>query len=233
MKMERLDKFISNRSSLTRSQATEALKKGRVKINGETVRDGALKVNPDTDEISLDDDVISAEEYVYYLLNKPAGVVSATEDNLHKTVCDLVPKDIPVFPVGRLDIDTEGLLLLTNDGDLSHKLLSPKKHVEKTYYAELDKEVDDTMIKCFMEGFDYGEDKPSLPAKLVCVEDSDKKKVFVTIHEGKFHQIKRMFLKFGITVIYLKRISMGKLTLPDNLEPGKYMKIKKVDIFNV
>lgn len=233
MKMERLDKFISNRSSLTRSQATEALKKGRVQVNRETVKDGSLKINPDTDEICLDGDIISTEEFVYYLLNKPAGVVSATEDNLHKTVCDLVPKDRAVFPVGRLDIDTEGLLLLTNDGDLSHKLLSPKKHIEKTYYAELDKEIDDTLIKYFMEGFDYGEDKPSLPAKLVCTEDSDRKKVFVTIHEGKFHQIKRMFLKFGITVLYLKRISMGKLTLPDNLEPGKYIKIKKADIFNV
>lgn len=249
MKLERLDKAISNRSSLTRSQATDALKKGRVKLNGEIIKDGSVKINMEADEISLDGEIISSDQFVYYILNKPAGVISATEDNLHKTVCDLVPKDIPVFPVGRLDIDTEGLLLLTNDGELAHKLLSPKKHVEKTYYARLDKEVDEAVIKSFKEGFDYGEDKPSLPAKLIYAEElkgltedntisneteeninNSKKEVYVTIHEGKFHQIKRMFLKFGITVLYLKRVSMGKLILPLNLKPGEYLKIKKSDI---
>ncbi len=240
MKAERLDKFISNRSSLTRTQATEALKKGRVVVNDNIVKDGSVKVNPDEDVICLDGEIISSEQFVYYILNKPAGVVSATEDNLHKTVCDIVPKDIPVFPVGRLDIDTEGLLLLTNDGDLAHKLLSPKKHVEKMYFARLDKDVDETIIKSFEEGFDYGEDKPSLPAKLIYAKDSDmdnteaiseyKREVYVTIHEGKFHQIKRMFLKFGITVTYLKRVSMGKLRLPDDLKTGDYLKISKSDV---
>lgn len=227
----RLDKFISSQSSCTRSEATSMIKSGRVTINKIIVRDGSTKINTDKDEVTIDGKTLSFEEHVYFLLNKPAGVVSATEDNLHKTVCDLIDCDRDIFPVGRLDIDTEGLLLLTDDGELAHSLLAPKKHVDKTYYAKLDKAIPSNakneLIARFAEGFDFGEEKAALPSTLEIISDTE---IYLTLHEGKFHQVKRMFSVNGYEVIYLKRISMGKLKLADDLAPGEYKKIFKEDI---
>lgn len=226
----RLDKFISNMTALSRTEAVEAIYHNHVTVLGKIKKDPALKIDPMRDEICLKGEQVVYEEFVYYLLNKPAGVVSATEDKKYKTVCELIPTHREISPVGRLDIDTEGLLLLTDDGKLSHELLSPKKHVDKKYYAEVDGEITDEVIKGFEEGIDYGEDKPSQPGKLELVDGASTKAGYVTIHEGKFHQIKRMFEVYGLHVTYLKRISMGKLNLPKDLKPGEYIKITKDQI---
>lgn len=222
----RLDKYISNMTSLSRTEAVEAIYHNHVTVGGRIKKDPALKVDPIKDEICLKGEKVEYEEFVYYVLNKPAGVVSATEDKKYKTVCDIVKTHRDIAPVGRLDIDTEGLLLLTDDGKLAHELLSPKKHVDKTYYAEVDGNITEEVIKGFEEGIDYGEDKPSMPGKLEVIS-GEKHAAYVTIHEGKFHQIKRMFEVFGLHVTYLKRISMGKLVLDESLKPGEYVKITK------
>ena len=170
--------------------------------------------------------------YEYYLFHKPAGCVSATEDNLHKTVMDYLTdvrrKDL--FPVGRLDIDTEGLLFITNDGALAHELLSPAKHVEKTYYAKVEGHVTEDDVNLFEKGVDIGEDVPTKPAKLVVLSEGDISEVELTITEGKFHQVKRMFEAVGKKVIYLKRLSMGNLTLPKDLAPGEYRPLTKQEL---
>lgn len=223
----RLDKFISSQTKLSRSDAVKNIYHHKVTVNGKMASDPAMKVDVNEDVILLNGEQLIYEEFVYYMLNKPAGVVSATEDKQYKTVCDLLPKDIPLFPVGRLDIDTEGLIVLTNDGKLAHDLTSPKHHVDKVYLAKIDAPATDEMVKAFAEGFDYGEDKPSLPGKLEIVDDET---CFVTIHEGKFHQVKRMFKTFDREVTYLKRISFGKLKLDEELKTSEYKKIKKDDI---
>lgn len=223
----RLDKFISSQTKLSRSDAVKNIYHHKVTVNGKMASDPAMKVDVNEDVILLNGEQLIYEEFVYYMLNKPADVVSATEDKQYKTVCDLLPKDIPLFPVGRLDIDTEGLIILTNDGKLAHDLTSPKHHVDKTYLAKIDVPATDEMVKAFAEGFDYGEEKPSLPGKLEIVDDET---CLVTIHEGKFHQVKRMFKTFDREVTYLKRISFGKLKLDDNLATSEYRKIKKDDI---
>lgn len=222
----RLDKFISNMTSLSRSEAVEAVYHNHITVNGRIKKDPALKVDPEKDEICLDNEKIEYEEFVYFVLNKPAGVVSATEDKKYKTVTDLVPSPRDIAPVGRLDIDTEGLILLTDDGKLAHELISPKKHVDKKYYVEVDGAITADVVKGFEEGIDYGESKPSLPGKLETITDSS---AYVTIHEGKFHQIKRMFAVFSLNVTYLKRVSMGKLELGD-LKVGEYIKVKREDV---
>lgn len=223
----RLDKFISSQTKLSRSDAVKAVYHHKVQVNGRTASDPAMKVDISLDEILLSGEKLTYEQYVYYVLNKPAGVISATEDKEHKTVIDLLPKDIPLFPVGRLDIDTEGLIVLTNDGKFAHDLTSPKHHVDKTYFAKLDGNVTDEMVKAFAEGFDYGEEKPSLPGKLEAIDESS---AYVTIHEGKFHQVKRMFKTFDREVLYLQRVGFGKLRLDENLKTGEYKKISKDDI---
>ena len=248
----RLDKYISSQTALTRSEAVIAIYRNRVTVNGRIKKDGAIKVDTEKDEVCLDGEKLVYEEFVYYMLNKPQGVISATEDNQHKTVVELIDTSREIAPVGRLDIDTEGLLLLTDDGKLTHELLSPKKHVDKTYYAEVDGEITAEAVKGFEEGIEYGEKNPSAPGKLVVLrnlgggEDAvpvellknipdnadvdENYKALVTISEGKFHQIKRMFNVYGLNVTYLKRISMGKLVLDENLKPGEYKKIAKSDI---
>ena len=223
----RLDKFISNMTSLSRTEAVERIYHNHITVNGKIKKDPALKIDPEKDEICLDSEKIEYEEFVYYVLNKPAGVVSATEDKKYKTVVDLIDTGRDISPVGRLDIDTEGLMLLTDDGKLAHSLLSPKKHVDKVYYAEVDGEITEDVIKGFEEGIDYGEDKPSAPGKLEIITSTS---AHVTIHEGKFHQIKRMFEVYGLHVTYLKRIAMGNLVLTDDLAVGEYRKISREDI---
>ena len=217
----RLDKFLADAGSGTRSEVKKYIQKGKVQVNGITAKKPELKVS-ETDEVILDGTVVSkAPEFVYYLLHKPAGYVSATEDKCDRTVMELVPSDRKgLFPVGRLDKDTEGLLLITDDGALAHELLSPKKHVDKTYYAVTDGCMTDEDVQQFAQGLEIGEKNPTMPAKLELLS-TRKAEIQLTIKEGKFHQVKRMTEAVGKKVTYLKRISMGVLSLPDDLDIGE------------
>lgn len=221
--MMRLDKFLCETGFGTRSQVKTLLKKGLVSVNGNPVKKPEQKVDEHTDEVICDGKraVYAAMEYL--MLHKPAGVLSATEDRRQKTVLDLLEDTArrDLFPVGRLDRDTEGLLLLTNDGELAHRLLSPRKHVDKTYYAKIAGRVTDEHVRQFQMGLDIGEKKPTLPAQLEIITSGADSEVRVTIHEGKFHQIKRMFQTVGCEVVYLKRLSMGSLVLDEKLKPGE------------
>ena len=223
--MMRLDKYLCETGFGTRSQVKDLLKKGQVMVNGEVVKKPELKINETTDQILCQGKKASYQKNIYLMLHKPAGVVSATEDNREKTVLDLVrPEDRKngLFPVGRLDKDTEGLLLLTDDGELAHRLLSPKKHVDKTYYAKIDGQVTEEHVKQFREGLDIGDEKKTLPAVLTILLSGPVSEIEVTIHEGRFHQIKRMFEAVGCKVTYLKRLSMGSLVLDETLPLGEY-----------
>ena len=230
MTQVRLDKYLSNAGCGTRSEVKQLLKKGLVRVNGEEAKKTEQKVNPGMDEVCCRGVRILREEFQYYMLNKPAGYVSATKDPSQPVVLDLirVPGKEELFPVGRLDLDTEGLLLLTNDGALAHELLSPRKHVDKTYFARLDRPADEGDIQRFQDGLDIGEKKKTLPARLELGEDGTQ--VQVTIREGKFHQIKRMFQAVGKQVMYLKRLSMGSLTLDAGLKPGEWRKLTEQEI---
>ena len=229
----RLEKYLADAGTGTRSQIKTIIKQGRVTVDDAVEKDGSRREDYASLRVCVDGEVLCHEAYVYYLLNKPAGVVSATKDALSETVLALL-KDVNtkgLFPVGRLDKDTEGLLLITNDGKLAHELLSPKKHVTKKYYVNLNRplvEKDRTAIEA---GIDIGDEKPCLPALVEAADDSIPANAApaycVTITEGRYHQVKRMFAACGYTVTYLKRISMGKLTLPDTLLPGSYMKIDR------
>lgn len=224
MSQIRLDKYLADMGLGTRSQVKQFINKGQVSINGEICKDSGYKVNRSIHKVMYQGKEIGYEEYEYYMLNKPVGIVSATTDRDCKTVLDCLKdkKRKDLFPVGRLDKDTEGLLLITNDGALAHNLLSPKKHVEKTYYARIDGIVTEEMVKQFATGLDIGEESLTLPAKLKIIEAGEISQIEVTIVEGKFHQVKRMFHAVGTEVIYLKRLSMGTLRLDDTLETGQY-----------
>ena len=203
-----------------------------ITLNGEKVVKGDIKVIEKSDVVCFQGEEVSYQENRYYMLHKPAGVVSAVTDNLHRTVIDLldVPNKQKLFPVGRLDIDTEGLLLLTDDGPLSHELLSPKKHVDKTYYAVISGLVTEEDVVKFREGLSIGEKKDTLPAELVILKPGNISEITVTIHEGKFHQVKRMFEAVGKEVTYLKRLSMGSLALDEALAPGEYRELTEQEI---
>ena len=231
--MMRLDKYLCETGFGTRSQVKDLLKKGQVMVNGEVVKKPELKINETTDQILCQGKKASYQKNIYLMLHKPAGVVSATEDNREKTVLDLVrPEDRKngLFPVGRLDKDTEGLLLLTDDGELAHRLLSPKKHVDKTYYAKIDGQVTEEHVKQFREGLDIGDEKKTLPAVLTILLSGPVSEIEVTIHEGRFHQIKRMFEVVGCKVTYLKRLSMGSLVLDETLPLGEYRPLTEAEL---
>ena len=231
--MMRLDKYLCETGFGTRSQVKDLLKKGQVMVNGEVVKKPELKINETTDQILCQGKKASYQKNIYLMLHKPAGVVSATEDNREKTVLDLVrPGDRKngLFPVGRLDKDTEGLLLLTDDGELAHRLLSPKKHVDKTYYAKIDGQVTEEHVKQFREGLDIGDEKKTLPAVLTILLSGPVSEIEVTIHEGRFHQIKRMFEAVGCKVTYLKRLSMGSLVLDETLPLGEYRSLTEAEL---
>ena len=231
--MMRLDKYLCETGFGTRSQVKDLLKKGQVMVNGEVVKKPELKINETTDQILCQGKKASYQKNIYLMLHKPAGVVSATEDNREKTVLDLVsPEDRKngLFPVGRLDKDTEGLLLLTDDGELAHRLLSPKKHVDKTYYAKIDGQVTEEHVKQFREGLDIGDEKKTLPAVLTILLSGPVSEIEVTIHEGRFHQIKRMFEAVGCKVTYLKRLSMGSLVLDETLLPEEYRPLTEAEL---
>lgn len=225
-RMMRLDKFLCETGFGTRSQVKELLKKGQVTVNGVAAKRPEQKIDEHKDQITCQGKTASYEKYVYYMLHKPAGVVSATEDKREKTVLDLLKSEDRrdgIFPVGRLDKDTEGFLLLTDDGDLAHRLLSPRKHVDKTYYAKIAGSVTEAHIERFREGLDIGDEKKTLPAMLeILASKTETSEIRITIHEGRFHQVKRMFEAVGCKVTYLKRLSMGAVALDETLAPGEY-----------
>lgn len=231
-KQVRLDKFLADAGAGTRSQVKGFLKKGLVTVNGEPARKPEQKISPETDLIVFQGTVLSYTEFYYYMLNKPSGYVSATDDNTAPTVLSLL-KGAPgkdLFPVGRLDKDTEGLLLITNDGALAHRLLSPRHHVDKTYFVRADGAVTEDDCSRLEAGVDIGEDRLTLPAKAVLLSSGPVSEVELTIHEGKFHQVKRMFQAVGKPVLYLRRLSMGSLTLDETLPPGQYRPLREEEI---
>lgn len=221
----RLDKYLSDMGAGTRSELKKEIRKGGVSVDGHIVKDPGCSVGPSSRVIFRGAPVVY-EEFVYYMLNKPAGVISASEDPREETVIDLIPepKRRDLFPVGRLDRDTEGLLIITNDGALSHRLLSPKHHVDKVYYAEVSGILGDQDIELFAEGLVLPDGLECLPAdlRILSVSDADySSEAEITVREGKFHQVKRMFSAVGAEVTYLKRLSMGPVTLDPGLELGE------------
>ena len=233
----RLDKFLANSGIGTRKEVKEILKRGKISVNGIFIKDGRIHINEKKDIIKYEDKVVGYKPFVYIMMNKPAGVISATEDNHHKTVIDLLNdkyRTYDIFPVGRLDIDTEGLLLLTNDGVLSHNLLSPKKHVSKKYYVKIAKPLSENDVKILENGIKLEENFITKKAKVEIIsEDScenDNNQVYITIYEGKFHQVKRMFKVVNNEVLYLKRVKMGNLSLDENLKLGEYRELTGKDL---
>ena len=231
----RLDKFLVACAVGSRTEVKNLLKDGRVKVNGKQEKSAKLQINEEIDEIRFDGQKLEYEEFVYYMMNKPQGVISATEDPKHKTVLDLLDdyaRAKEVFPVGRLDIDTHGLLLLTNDGKLAHALLSPKRHVDKTYLAQINGVMTDADVETFAQGIPL-KDFTCQPAKLELVSiDREKEEslVRVTIAEGKFHQVKRMVAYCGKEVVDLQRLTMGTLTLDENLKRGEWRRLSKEEL---
>ena len=250
--MLRLDKYLADIGIGTRSEVKKLLKAGLIQVNDKKIKDPSFKVNPESDQVVYNGDKLTYQEFHYYLLNKPAGCVSATKDGLSPTVIEFLKGEPTrdLFPVGRLDKDTEGLLLITNDGMLAHNLLSPKKHVDKTYIAYVDKALDDEQLSLFKTGLDIGDETPTLPAEIVepseqeITENLEKASVDkenlnyssvykVILKEGRYHQVKRMFEYFGSKVVYLKRLSMGTLHLDSQLLPGHFRPLTSEEILSL
>ena len=227
----RLDKFLCDSNIGTRSQAKAYIRQGLVTVNGKTAAAADIKVDETSDVITFRGNRLHLQGFVYYMLNKPQGVVSAARDNTAKTVVELLQGcDLPrtgVFPVGRLDKDTEGLLILTDDGELAHRLLSPKKHVDKTYLVTAQQPLTTKDIARLEQGVDIGENRMTLPAKIKLVTDTE---FLLTIHEGKFHQVKRMLQAVDNRVLALKRTAFGGLKLDESLKPGEYRELTKQEV---
>lgn len=220
--MERLDKIISATGKKSRREVREMVRQGRVLVDGKPAPAADMKVDPQTAVILLDGEPLGYEKFTYVMLHKPAGILTATEDRRQETVLDLLPPELrrrALSPVGRLDKDTEGLLLLTNDGQLAHRLLSPKSHVDKVYYARVDGALEPGDIAAFAAGMTLGDGLECLPAGLEILSPTE---ALVTLREGKFHQVKRMLAARGKPVLYLKRLSMGRLRLDPALAPGAW-----------
>ncbi|EBF5147863.1 rRNA pseudouridine synthase [Listeria monocytogenes] len=226
----RLDKLLSHTGFGSRKEVKPLLKSGAVVVNGTIQKDSKTQVNPDKNQITVHGTPVVYQEFVYFMLHKPQNVVSATEDNVSETVIDLLAQEDTLtdpFPVGRLDKDTEGLLIITNDGTLAHKLLSPKKHIDKTYYAKIDGDVTAEDVEAFAAGIELDDGYTCKPARLEIITPNEIK---VTIQEGKFHQVKRMFAARGKSVSYLKRISMGNLQLDESLALGEYRPLTEAEL---
>jgi len=228
----RLDKLLSEAGVGTRSQVKVYIKKGLITVNGVKASKPDIKIDTENDIIKYNGELVEYAEFEYFLLNKPKDCVSATKDNVSTTVLELIKdkKRNDLFPVGRLDKDTEGLLIITNDGELSHNMLSPRKHVDKTYFATIDGRVTENDILLFENGLDIGDEKPTLPARLKILKSDTISEIELTICEGRFHQVKRMFEAVDKSVIELKRIAMGGLTLDENLKPGDYRRLTKDEL---
>ena len=232
-KKQRIDKVLSNLGYGSRSELKKICKNGLVKVNGKVINNPGVQVDVENDEIIFDGKKVTYKEFIYLMLNKPDGYISATFDKRDPIVLDLIDKEDLVFepfPVGRLDKDTEGLLVLTNDGQLAHRVLSPKKHVPKTYYAKIEGVVTEDDIKAFAKGVTLDDGYETMPAELVILKSDEISEIELTIHEGKYHQVKRMFESVDKKVIYLKRLSMGKLQLDKNLALGEYRELTDEEI---
>ena len=229
----RLDKLLANMGYGSRKEVKQLLKEKAVTVDGIVVKDAAMKVDPETQDVSVYGERVIYTEFIYIMMNKPPGVISATEDKYDKTVIDLLDplaQHFKPFPVGRLDKDTEGLLLITNDGNLAHNLLSPKKHVPKTYYATIEGVVTETDIEAFRQGVELDDGYVTKPGELVILKSDAISEIELTIQEGKFHQVKRMFESVGKKVTYLKRLSMGTLILDEELELGDYRELTEEEL---
>lgn len=223
MATQRIDKLLASTGRWSRQEAKALIKAGRVLVDGIPAGRGEQKADPSVSRILVDGADLGWQAHTYVMLNKPAGVLTATEDQRQKTVLDLLPEDLRrrgLFPVGRLDKDTEGLLLLTDDGELAHRLLSPKKHVDKVYYARLDQPLAPADCAAFAEGVVLADGARCRPALLQLLGDG--REALITLREGKFHQVKRMTASRGAAVVYLKRLSMGPLALGKALTPGSF-----------
>lgn len=230
--MIRLDKFLADMGVGTRSEVKTYIRQGKVFVDGQVVKSADIKIDTDKQNVICNGHPVAYEIFEYYMLNKPAGVISATTDPKDKTVIDLIKnkKRKDLFPVGRLDKDTEGLLLITNDGELAHRLLSPKKHVDKVYFAKVEGKVTEKDAKAFLEGVSIGNEEVTKPAKLEILRSDEISEIRLTIQEGKFHQVKRMFEAVDKKVIYLKRLSMGSLVLDESLALGEYRLLTKEEL---
>lgn len=231
MALIRLDKFLANAGIGTRSEVKNYIKYRRVWVDGAPVLKGETKIDIEKSIVTFDKRVVSYEKYCYIMLNKPKGYISATEDEEEQTVLDLIPKDYKkfnLFPVGRLDKDTVGLLILSNDGRFAHNTLSPKKHIEKKYFVHINGKITEEHIKAFNEGVVIDGGYKCLPAKLeILYSAGNLSKINITIKEGKYHQIKRMFQVFGRKVVYLKRLSFGNIQLDETLEEGQFRELNE------
>ena len=233
MKKMRLDKILANSGMGSRKEVKAMIKSGQVSVSDKIIKDSGYLVDVDEESLQVNGKSLEYREYHYLMMNKPAGVISATWDRDSRTVLDLLSEPynkFDLFPVGRLDKDTEGLLLLTNHGQLAHRLLSPKKQVPKTYYAEVSGVVGQNDIQVFLQGIPLETGFTTLPAELTILEAGEISKILVTIYEGKFHQVKRMFEAIGKSVNYLKRISMGNLKLDENLPLGEYRDLTPTEL---
>lgn len=232
--MERLDKVLSNLGYGSRKEIKIMVKKGFVKVDGVVMKDSGEAVDPEKSEILVNGEKVNYKKFIYLMMNKPDGVVSATFDNYDETVVDLLEAEHAVFepfPVGRLDKDTVGLLLLTNDGELNHRLISPKWHVDKLYFARIDKAVDESDVAAFEKGVVLDDGYECLPAKLQILKTGEEgAEVLVTLQEGKFHQVKRMFQSVGKEVVYLQRVAFGPLKLDESLEEGTYRELTTEEV---
>ena len=232
-KKQRIDKILSNLGYGSRSEIKKYCKQGSVVVNGSEVSNPGTQVDTEDDEILFNGEEVIYREYIYLMVNKPDGYISATTDKYDPTVLDLIDLSylaFEPFPVGRLDKDTEGLLVLTNDGKLSHRVLSPKKHVPKTYYAKIDGVVTEEDVEAFLEGVVLDDGYKTMPSQLNILKSDDESEIELTIHEGKFHQVKRMFESVGKKVVYLKRLSMGNLKLDESLELGEYRELTDEEV---
>lgn len=232
-KIQRLDKVLGNMGYGSRKELAKYIKNGMAQVNGNIVLKNDFKVNPYEDEIIFNGEKVLYRKYIYLMMNKPQGLVSSTEDPLTRTVIDILDDEYLIFdpfPVGRLDKDTEGLLMISNDGKLAHELLSPKRGVDKKYYAEIDGYVEEKHILDFEQGILLDDGYKTLPSKLEIIKGDVTSQVFLSIQEGKYHQVKRMFGSLGMNVLFLKRVSMGSLMLDESLELGEYRELSENEI---
>ena len=232
-KKMRVDKLLSNVGVASRAELKKYCKQGLISVNGKVINNPGVQVDSENDDVRFNGEKIVYREFVYIMLNKPDGYISATFDKYDPIVLDLIDQSYLVFepfPVGRLDKDTEGLLVLTNDGQLAHRVLSPKKHVPKTYYAKIQGKVTEEDILAFEKGVILDDGYETMPSQLKILKSDDMSEIELTIHEGKFHQVKRMFESVGKKVVYLKRLSMGKLKLDESLKLGEYRELTEEEV---
>lgn len=232
-KKMRVDKLLSNVGVASRAELKKYCKQGLISVNGKVINNPGVQVDSESDDIRFNGEKIVYREFVYIMLNKPDGYISATYDKYDPIVLDLIDQSYLVFepfPVGRLDKDTEGLLVITNDGQLAHRVLSPKKHVPKTYYAKIQGKVTEEDILAFEKGVILDDGYETMPSQLKILKSDDMSEIELTIHEGKFHQVKRMFESVGKKVVYLKRLSMGKLKLDESLGLGEYRELTEEEV---